>query len=284
MGDPSPDLPSSSEDHSSPESSPSPLPPSESPVSENMTATLSPEQFSRPGLASSEEMSATPETAPFSASPTVQPSPMEILEFQVARAKAKEDELCTVLDEAYKQETDLFQEAQDARQKAKDQDLKAKKIRAEVIALKARAQEFEKKVKALKSLRPDREKEVEEAQHERADVEKKLEDMKYEEMLVERYSDVVIRKLIKRTEKDYELNEIFEGFMVGDARLQDAEALEVELDNICEEISREKAETLSAGSGTPNGEEVKEEDADGKTAGKSGRHLHNLKVDVLTRI
>jgi hypothetical protein len=47
----------------------------------------------------------------------------------VTEAKAREEERRTALDKAYKEEADLLQDAQDARQKAKDKDLSNRKPR-----------------------------------------------------------------------------------------------------------------------------------------------------------
>ena len=247
---------------------------SESGISRNTAASTSPDPRSQPGVVSSEETSATPETVPSFASPTVLGGPIEILQFQIAIAKAKEDELRVTLEGSYQEETYFFQRAQNARQEAKEKILQVKNIRAEMNGLKTRAQDFEKKAKALKSLRPNLVEEVEEAEHERTNLEKKLEDLKYEEKLVRRYPDPVIRMLVKKIQRDYNLNGILENFMVGEGRLQDVEALQAELDSICED-SKEKGEILSAERSTPDDKSIKNEDLEYIIDGKKRRCLHH---------
>jgi chromosome segregation ATPase len=209
---------------------------------------------------------------------------MEILKSQVAEAMAKETDLRTALRNVHEKETRLLQEAQDARQKVKGKNLTAKKIRAEINILKARAQDHEKEAKGLKFIRLDLEEDVEEATHERTNLERQLEDMKYEEVLVERYRDPIIHKFIKRMDKDYDLNEILESLVAEEGRLQDAEALEVKPDSLCKEDSQEKGEMLGPERDMPDGEDMKERDTDPNTGGKSGHRLSSSQFNLLTRI
>jgi hypothetical protein len=166
---------------------------------------------------------------------------------------------------------------------------KAKIWRRRRFALKStfsrhERRDHEKEAKGLKFIRLDLEEDVEEATHERTNLERQLEDMKYEEVLVERYRDPIIHKLIKRMDKDYDLNEILESLVAEKGRLQDAEALEVKPDSLCKEDSQEKGEMLGPERDMPDGEDMKERDTDPNTGGKSGHRLSSSQFNLLTRI
>ena len=141
------------------------------------------------------------------------------------------------------------QSARNQRQKAKDLETDLKKLRAKVNGLKAAAQDHEKNAKRLNSLLPDLEEGVDEARDRRMRFQSELADLQYDEMLSERYPDLVIRRLVKRMDEDEELAETFHNFQQGDLRLDELEALEAQLDVICEEISNEKADTVGSESG-----------------------------------
>lgn len=68
---------------------------------------------------------------------------------------------------------------------------------------------------------------------------------------MERCPDLVLRRLVRRIEKDHRLNKIFEGITTGEIKLEDVETLGDELDSVCEENAKEEAGMLVCKSNTP---------------------------------
>jgi chromosome segregation ATPase len=259
---------------SSPESSPNPSLPSDPIMSRNMTTSRNRKLPSQSELTSSPESSAVTETAPSSASPAVQPSPIQALKLQVGAAREKEGKLRTALAETYQRKKMFFKRAENTRQRVKSREGRArilhekvKVIRAENKKLKDEAQADEKDARAIESTYPDLEEESNKAEDERVKLESKLKDLEQEEELIKLHPDPVVRELIKRAEGNKEIEEIFENLEDAKATIEDVEALEGELNSICEQLIKEKAETLDGSHGTSETKEVKWEDVEVGTKG-----------------
>jgi predicted nuclease with TOPRIM domain len=193
---------------------------------------------------------------------------------QVAAIREKEGRLRTALAETYQRRKMFFKRAENTRQRVKYRESgakilheKVKIIRAGNKKLKDEAQADDKEARAIDSTYPDLEEEVNEAEDERVKLEGQLKDLEQEEELIKLHPDPVVRELIKRAERNKEIEEIFENLEDAKATIEDVEALEGELNSICEQLFKEKAEAFSGSRGTSETKEVKWEDVEAGTRG-----------------
>ena len=151
---------------------------------------------------------------------------------------------------------------------------KVKMIRAENKKLKDEAQADDKEARAIDSIYPDLGEEIDEAEDERVKLESQLKGLKHEEELAKLHPDPVVRELIKRAEGNKEIEEIFENLEDAKATIEDVEALEGELNSICEQFIKEKAKALGGSRGMSETKEVKWEDVGFGTRGtRSGSEV-----------
>jgi predicted nuclease with TOPRIM domain len=193
---------------------------------------------------------------------------------QVAAIREKEGRLRTALAETYQRRKMFFKRAENTRQRVKYRESgakilheKVKIIRAGNKKLKDEAQADDKEARAIDSTYPDLEEEVNEAEDERVKLEGQLKDLEQEEELIKLHPDPVVRELIKRAEGNKEIEEIFENLEDAKATIEDVEALEGELNSICEQLFKEKAEAFGGSRGTSETKEVKWEDVEAGTRG-----------------
>jgi chromosome segregation ATPase len=208
------------------------------------------------------------------ASPAVQPSPIQVLKSQVAAAREKESRLRTALAETYQRKMMLLKRAESTRQRVKSREARAKIlheevkiIRAENKKLKDEVQADDKEVGAIDSIYPDLEDEIDEGEDERVKLESELKGLEHEKELIKLHPDPVVRELIKRAEGNKEIEEIFENLEDAKATIEDVEALEGELNSICEQFIKEKAKVPGGSRGMSETKEVKREDVEFGTRG-----------------
>ena len=217
--------------------------------------------------------SLTASTSPpsFSPSPSTAPttSVVAVLKTRLAALKAREGHRIKAADEAEEKADDLKWRAASLKDAIKVKENRAKELRDEACAQLDEAAESEKAVYY------DIATELEDLGMQISDLEAEIKRAGFDDMLLKRYRDPVIRKMVQGVDKSDEMEGVLEAFMNGEVSLQDIDIFETKLDAIAAGATRDRLHVASEADAS-----VKtEEQDDGERRHKVNHSVDSLIVD-----